>query len=503
LIYRNRETIHAFAHRIEQEVRHLKQNEENLKLWEKYGDYLIPVMPFRDSVITRCEGCYLYDASGNKILDLAAGQFCSILGHNHPDFIETLSRELRMSLHTGAQFVTESVLKAAKAVSDILPGELNSTIFLSTGSEANEFAMRAAREATRRTGIIGFDRGYYGNTLATRSISSLSKGGHATLDPAVADTFRLLAPNCARCPLSLRSDSCQLRCLKLSRDLIDPYAENIAAIFVEPVISAGGMIFPSKDYMKALSHWSKEIGALLVLDEAQTGFGRLGKWFAFEHYGIVPDILVFSKTAGNGYPSSGVVISDRVKATLMKRRFVHLSSHQNDPLCATAVHSVITIIREGSLLDHSEKMGNYFMDQLRTLEKRYEILWGVRGVGLMIAFELVKSKTTREPNIKLILPFILMSYDLGVHLTYTYHEAVLRILPPIPITTEEIDFTIRVFDTVLKMLSENRFNLREVLPKNRIGLRMLHPNKTKDVINQVWENSPKHWISRLRKRWME
>src|SRR5215831_11027966 len=167
----------------------------NINLWQQYGENLLMLQPFMDSLIVEGDGCYLIDADGRRILDLAAGQFCSILGHSHPEFTEQLQRQLGKLLHIGDQYVSPVVLTAANRLAGITPGSLNKVIFLSTGSEANECAMRMAKAVTGRTGMLGFSRGYYGISLATRNLSSISEnGGHIDFQPAPAQQQKLLTP---------------------------------------------------------------------------------------------------------------------------------------------------------------------------------------------------------------------------------------------------------------------------------------------------------------------
>lgn len=466
---------------------------KNQALWDEYGDYLIPVQPFMDNVIMKSEGSYLIDADGNRLLDLASGQFCTVLGHNPPDFVEALIEELRNNLHTGSQYVTEKVLRAAKMVSEITPGDLDCVLFLSTGSEANEFALRVAKAYTNRSGAVGYDRGYYGISLGTRSLSVIS-ADHVDFTPKTPETFHLIAPNYGRPPQGL-SD---LECLELSARLIGHHSENVAAVVVEPIISAGGMIYPTPEYMQALAKYTRDIGALLVVDESQTGFGRCGKWFDCENLGIVPDILVFSKTSGNGYPSAGVVISPKIKERLLDKGFYHLSSHQNDPVTATAVSSVINIINRDNLIERSAEMGAYFLKGLRELESRHEHLWDARGRGLMIAFEIVKDKESRTPWEDMLTPFVLACKARGVHLTYTYYEGAIRAIPGSNVSTEELDFAVSVIDSVLTDLAAGKISANEGAQKNKVIRNMLGRNKLKQRLNRMWETSPQYWVQKLK-----
>ncbi|HXV77689.1 MAG TPA: aspartate aminotransferase family protein [Candidatus Polarisedimenticolaceae bacterium] len=470
----------------------------NLELWNEYGDYLIPIMPFLDSVIVRSEGSYLIDAEGNRILDLASGQFCTVLGHGHPEFTAALVDELRSNLHTGSQYVTEGVLKTAKEVADRAPGDLNKVTLLSTGSEANEFALRIAKACTNRSLVAGFDRGYYGISLATRNLSRISEG-KIDFTPTTPGAY-LIAPNCARCPIALRYPDCELSCLDLSIRLAGSSLEQCAAIIVETIVSAGGMIYPTKDYLHRLRSFASEIGAMFIVDEAQTGFGRCGRWFDCENLELQPDILVFSKTSGNGYPSAGVVISDEVNDRLLERGFNHLSSHQNDPLTAAAVSAVIRVIDSEGLLARSAERGEYFLDRLRELESASPHLTATRGRGLMIAFELVQDKESRVPYADALVPFVLACKARGVHVTYTYYEGAVRVIPPLTITQQEIDFAIDVFGEVLRDFAQGKVDKAEYQQKNHVIARVNRGRGVKRLINRLWETSPEHWYRKIKQR---
>jgi 2,2-dialkylglycine decarboxylase (pyruvate) len=474
-------------------------NDKNIAAWDEYGDYLIPVQPFMDNVIARSEGAYLVDVDGNRLLDLASGQFCTILGHNHPTFVARLTAELKNNLHTGSQYVTESVLRAAKQVASITPKGLDKVIFLSTGSEANEFAIRVAKAYTNRNGAAGFDRGYYGISLATRSLSSIS-GGRIDSSPKTPETYHLIAPNCGRCPLGLNYPDCETSCLEVSKRLIGDRAENIAAIIVEPIISAGGMIYPSRQYFAKLKSYAQDIGALLIVDEAQTGFGRCGRWFDCENLDLHPDILVFSKTSGNGFPAAGVVISKRINDRLIDSGFYHLSSHQNDALTACAVSAVIEVITSEGLLDAARVSGDYFLARLRELADRHRHFGRARGRGLMLAFELLKDQNSGEPYTQMLVPFVLACKKKGVHVTYSYYEGAIRVIPASTISRAEIDFAIDVFDNVLTDLERGRIKPAEYEQQNKVMQRVAQRRQPlRQKLRRLWATSPEYWLQRLRK----
>src|SRR5262245_25337148 len=257
----------------------------NLKTWERDAEHLLLLQPFMDSIIVRGEGCYLVDTEGRRILDLAAGQFCSILGHSHTGFISRLQEQVGKIVHLGDQYVSPGVLDAVSRLVRKAPGDMKKAVLLSTGSEANECAMRMAKAVTGRTGMLAFTRGYYGISLATRNLSSISDHpGHTDFQPSPGNQYKLLTPTCSRCPIGLEHPSCKSACLDVSLEMIAQHLENIAGVIVEPILSAGGMIFPPDDYLQRLRAMAHDIGALFIVDEAQTGFGRCGRWFDIQNY---------------------------------------------------------------------------------------------------------------------------------------------------------------------------------------------------------------------------
>jgi 2,2-dialkylglycine decarboxylase (pyruvate) len=471
----------------------------SLDLWDEHGRNLLVLQPFMDSVIVKGDGCYLIDADGNRILDLAAGQFCSILGHSHPRFIERLQQQAREIVHLGDQFVSPGVLKAASRLVGVAPGKLDKAVFLSTGSEANECAMRMAKKITGRTGMLAFSRGYYGISLATRNLSSISDHpGKFDFQPAPANQHKLLTPTCRRCPVRLSHPACGTACLDVSLETISHQLDNVAAVIVEPILSAGGMIFPPKDYMQRLFSMTRACGALFIVDEAQTGFGRCGTWFDIENYEIEPDILVVSKTGGNGYPFAAVVVSATVGRALENQFFTHLSSHQNDPLAAASVQAVIDVVEEEGLVAHSRAMGEYFLSSLERLRREHPIIVDVRGRGLMIGIEL--SAEAPDPE-TLAFRLAMLCEQRALHLTFSYYEPVIRIIPPLVISRAEVDSAIYIMDEALKALASGSTRLADLLPRNsRSGpvVKQGLGRSLRKKLGRMWSTSPQQWVDKIK-----
>jgi 4-aminobutyrate aminotransferase-like enzyme len=347
--------------------------------------------------------------------------------------------------------------------------------------------------------MLAYSRGYYGISLATRTLSGISdQPGKVDFEPAPINQHKLLTPMCHRCPLGLQHATCTNACLETSFELLGHRLDNVAAVIVESVVSAGGMIFPPKDYLQALHAKTKAAGALFIVDEAQTGFGRCGRWFDIEHYDIQPDMIVVSKTAGNGYPAAAVVVSDEVAQKLEQSNFMHLSSHQNDPLAAAAILAVIDTVEEENLVQHSDEVGRYFMEKLRSLQAAHPVVTDVRGRGLMIGMEL---SSEVDPTVSFRLA--MLCEQRGLHITFTYYEPVIRFIPPLIITREEIDRAIAILDECLRLAVKEDGKAAELAPKNpRSGplvQRMLNPSfDPVKLARKMWRTSPEQWVKKLR-----
>jgi len=476
-------------------------NDNSLRLWEQYGKHVLMAMPYSDSLIAEGTGATLRDLDGNEILDLAAGQFCSILGNNHPKYVERLTEQMKKVVHVGTQFLSPIVLEAAQKFAEVAPGALNKSLFLSTGTEANECAISLAKTYTGKRGVIGFNRGYYGLSLGTKSLTSIFSpaDGHGS-GPTVPESFRFLAPHCFHCPVSNRFPECNLVCLQTSVEAALQRERDIAAIIIEPILSAGGMIVPPPGYLKALKDLAHELGALLIIDEAQTGFGRTGTWFGCEQHEVEPDILVVSKSSGSGFPVSGVITTDAIADRIAAQQWIHLASHQSDPLPAAAVAATIDIVREEKLIEKAALQGRYFVDCLLRLKAKHSIIVDVRGQGLMIGAEIGNFPDGSEDDLCMLI--VALCESQGVHFTYSYYEPVFRFLPPLTITRQEIDRAIQVIDESITQALAGNTVLEDLLPSNsysRAFIEKLTGKKTlKRLASLLYEKSPQYWLQKAR-----
>jgi 2,2-dialkylglycine decarboxylase (pyruvate) len=475
---------------------------DSLELWEKHGDHILMAMPYADSLIVEANGSILRDVDGNQILDFSAGQFCSILGNNHPKHVERIIEQVRRVEHVGSQFLSPIVLEAAAKLAEVAPGGLSRSLFLSTGTEANECAISLAKACTGKSGVIGFNRGYYGLSLGTKSLTSIfSAGDRHGSGPTVPESFHFLAPHCFHCPVKNHYPECDFVCLDASIEAAVPKAGDIAAIIVEPIFSAGGMIVPPPGYLTRLKKLARELEALLIVDEAQTGFGRTGKWFACEHDEVEPDILVVSKSAGAGFPVSAVTTTEAISDRVIDRGWQHLASHQCDPLSAAALAATIDIVREESLVKKAEEDGRYLQDRLLQLKANHSAVVDVRGIGLMLGMEIGNCQRASEHELCELI--VALCEARGVHLTYTYYEPVIRLLPALTVSREEIDQAVSVLDEAIATAVRGDVSIDSLMPSNRYSHRLverLRGKKTlRRAVSRLFETSPKDWLRKIDK----
>lgn len=433
----------------------IKNLGKSVKLMEEYKPYLFYLTPFNKPILRKGEGTWVEDVDGNRYLDLMSGQFSLPLGHAKKEFVEFLKTQAENILHTNNYYLTLEVLKGAKEVASLTSGDLKKVTFLSTGAEAIEFAIRHAKFYTQKEGIVSLTKGYHGLTLATQSISN--EGIYAK--PIVPKSYHIPVPDFINKSQGMDLEKYIDLVLEKSKKLLEEYKGQIAAFVLEPVISVGGMIFPPKKYFQGISKLIKEHNALLIFDECQTGLGRTGKWFGYEHFAILPDILVLAKSAGLGLPTSIVVMRDEIAAKL-EGKIMHFSSHQNDPISGASVSFLINYIKQHLLLEKINKKGNYFINELIKLSKECPLLKNPRGLGLMIGFDLPKELFSDNFNPGKELSMLLE--ENGVLIQAVQRGHTFRVLPSYEISNEEIDYFTDVLKKCMKLLEEKVAKLSKI-----------------------------------------
>lgn len=404
---------------------------------------------FSDELIVRAEGSYIYTDEGREILDFSSGQMCATIGHNHPKIVQAMAKAGQSVLHLDSTMISPDVVELANILSDLLPPSLSKVQFLNTGGEANEAAIRLAKIVTGRFEIIGMAGSWHGTT--TGAASTTYAHGRKKYGPVMPGSLAIPSPNCYRCPIRHCADQCDMACLDVGFDMIDATSVGEeAAVIVEPIQSAGGIIVPPKGYLTRLRELCDQRGIPLIFDESQTGLGRVGSLFGFEEEGIVPDILTLSKTLGGGLPLSAVITSDTVAQKAKENGFSHYTSHASDPFTATVGLAVVDVILDSDLTKRAENIGKYLMGRLQVLQSKHDVIGDVRGRGLLVGVEIVMDRKTKEPGHALIQALSDRCFQLGLNINRVGGpHAVWRLAPPLTVSEDEIDQAITIMDHAL------------------------------------------------------
>ena len=470
--------------------------QRSLDIWERYGRHVLMASPYKDQVITSARGCTFTDADGNEYLDMSSGQICAVTGHGHPALLERVIDQIRRVAHTGTSFFSPVVFEASERLMSVVPAGLEKCLFLSTGAEANEYAIRLAKVYTGKTGVLAFTKGYAGLTLQTSSLTNYGKSAR----PIVPGTGYIQVPDPTACPLGRDP-------LDWARDLLDQSLEinrglldNVAAIIFEPILSAGGLIVLPDGYMRELRELATRLGALLIADEAQTGMGRTGKWFGVQHDAVVPDILVLSKGVGGGFPSSAVVTTGEINEAVMTR-VNQFSSHQSDPLGAAATLAIVDIIEREGLVARADEMGRYMRDRLKDVGTRYPHLQHVRGRGLMVGFDVF-----RDPARPAADGVVGRSVEDFCRAEGVHFEAIqrnrFRILPPLTIIKSEVDRFVNVLEGAVKAVADGTAIPHASLNPYSAAFeeRTAAKRGLKAAARWALTHSPLEWLEQVRER---
>jgi len=470
--------------------------EKSLEYWQRYGRHLLLASPYKDQVISEARGCIVVDVDGNEYLDMSSGQICAVVGHGHPELVERVREQIARVAHTGTSFFSPVVFEASEKLMEVTPEPLTKCLFLSTGAEANEYAIRLAKVHTGKTGVLAMTKGYAGLSLQTSSLTNYGRSAR----PLVPGTGHLLVPDPTACPPGRSVSDWARELLQQSLEINRGLLDNVAAIIVEPILSAGGLIVLPDGYLRELRRVADELGALLIADEAQTGMGRTGRWFGVEHDGVVPDILVLSKGVGGGYPSSAVVTTDAINDAVMTR-VNQFSSHQSDPLGAAATLAVVEIIQRERLVERADAMGRYLCDGLRKIAANRPQLQNVRGRGLMIGFDVFRDPERPIPDWSVGRGIEDYCREHGVNFEAVQRNR-FRILPPFTIERTEIDRFLGVLDDALVALAAGQAEPRP--PRNDYSIafdqRSRQRRGMRAAAQWAWTHSPSEWVRKVRGR---
>jgi len=401
--------------------------------------------------ISHGEGATLTDIDGNRYIDFYAGVTVASLGHAHPQFVAALEAQIRKVMV--GSFTTENRAQLLELIASLTPGELTKTQLYSGGAEAVEAAIRLAKSYTKKFEVVGFWGGFHGKTGRVMGlIGDESKQGWG---PLPGGTHLVPYADCYRCPFNLRYPDCGMFCLDFMRQSIKKStAGSIAAVLVEPIQGTAGNVVPPPEFLPGVKEIAQEVGALLIVDEIITGFGRTGKMFASEYTGVVPDIMTIGKGMGGGFPVSGLISTPEItSATPFSKPSASSSSYGGNPLAATAALATIQTIVRDKLVEHTAKVGTLMLDGLRGLQEKYEFIGDVRGKGLLIGIDLVKNRDTKEELSSQVTERIFQEALKRGLLMMGYFPR-MRLNPPLVITAAQVQEGIDILDEVFQCIAD-------------------------------------------------
>jgi len=396
-------------------------------------------------------GVMLEDEDGNAYLDFMAGVCVASLGHSHPRWVAAVTQQASR-LAVGS-FASEARLGLLKLLASVLPEPLRRVQLYSGGAEAVESALRLAKAHTGRFEVVSFWGGFHGKTGGVLSlIGDPFKRGWGPLAPG---SHLVPYADCYRCPLKTTYPGCGLACVDVARQQLQAATlGEVAAVIVEPMQGTAGNVVPPPDWLPAIQEVTRELGALLVVDEMITGFGRTGTMFGFEHTDTTPDVITIGKGLGGGYPVTGVVTRAEVaQAHPWSKPSSSSSSYGGNPLGAAAALATLETILEEELAENAARVGELMLARLRRMAERFRFLGDVRGVGLLLGLDLVADRESKEP---LPTPVTEKLYKRCLErglLVMAYGSRV-RINPPLVIREDEADAGLDILEACFTELEE-------------------------------------------------
>jgi 4-aminobutyrate aminotransferase-like enzyme len=403
-------------------------------------------------VVKKAKAASLWDMQGKEYIDCTSQAWSVNVGHCHPKVVAAVTEQVQAFTHIRTSFETVPKLLLTKKLSELGPGRLKKVAYSLTGSDANEGAMKLALR--NRTGnlFVALWDGYHGRTLATLNMSWPHPNNRfaAWAGPMI----RVPQAYCYRCPFGLTYPSCQLECVRFAKEsILKNASEPPVALIMEPIQGSGGMIDFPPDYYPAIRQMCDELGILLIWDEIQTGFGRVGDWFAANIYHTVPDIMIIGKGLGGGFPLFGILAREDLKPF---EPGDHSFTFAHFPVSMAAALAAIQAIEEEGLLERGRRLGKLFTDALNVMKDKYELIGDVRGPGLMIGIELVKNKKTKEPAREEAHTFVNEGLKRGIifgESKYLKLGNVVKIKPPLVISESQVEQVLGVVEEIIQQLS--------------------------------------------------
>jgi len=409
------------------------------------------------SYVVSAKGAIVRDVEGRDFIDFASGIGVMNVGHSHPKVVAAIKDQAEKFTHTCFMVLPyEPVVTLAEKLCAVTPGVFPKTaLFLNSGAEAVENAVKIARYYTKRPAVIAFENGYHGRTLLTMSLTSKVKPYKFGFGPFAPEVYRMPFAYCYRCPFGLEYPGCDVACADHLKEFFISHvaAEKTAAVIVEPITGEGGFITPPPEYFPKLINICRDNGILFIADEIQTGMGRTGRMFAMEHWNVEPDLMTVAKSLAAGMPLSAVV--GRKEMMEVVHPFGLGGTYGGNPVACRAGLAVMEIFEEENLLQTAEALGKKLKKRFDAFQKEYELIGDVRGMGPMLALELVKDRETKEPATDEAKALVKFCYDKGlIILSCGNFGNVIRTLMPLVITDELLERGLAIIEEGLTSLSK-------------------------------------------------
>ncbi len=430
------------------------------ELISKKEKFIVPaVTTYYDEplVMEHGEGCYLFDGNGSKYLDFFGGILTVSVGHSRPEINAAISDQLQKLTHVSTLYVTKPMIDLAEKLAEITPGELKKTFFTASGTEADETAVAMARIATGSYEVVALRHSYSG-----RSALAMSLTGQAPWRlgmPSIPGIVHAMNAYCYRCPFGKTPQTCGLECAKDIENVIQTSTSGrIAAFIAEPIQGVGGFITPPDDYFFEVAKIIRKYGGVFISDEVQTGFGRTGKPFGINHYGVEPDIMTFAKGIGNGLPVGAAIATDEVANAF---KGPSISTFGGNPVAMRAALATLDVMEKEQLTDHAREYGRQLREGLEDLRQRYPIMGDVRGKGLMQGVEFVRLDKEPAPDLANMFLELTKRNGLLIGKGGLYGNAI-RIAPPMTVSGQQIRDGLDMMEASLKEMYTLHRELQEV-----------------------------------------
>ncbi|NRB02928.1 MAG: aminotransferase class III-fold pyridoxal phosphate-dependent enzyme [Rhodobacteraceae bacterium] len=423
-----------------------------LQSWSKQGG--------RPKVITGAEGSWFWDSDGKRYLDFQSQLVNANLGHQHPKIVQAIKDQADRLCYIGPAMGNDKRSELAALMNEVTPANISSTFFTTGGAAANETAIRIARHKTGRSKIIARYRSYHGSTGGTLSLTGDPR--HHLTRADMPGIVRMLDPYLYRLPTG-HTDPALCPVAQggphLEEILMYEDPNSVAAVILETVVGTNGIIVPPDGYLQSIRETCTKYGILLIMDEVMAGFGRTGKWFAVDHWGVEPDILTSAKGINSGYVPLGTMsVSTEIHEWLRGYPLPGGLTYAGHPLACASGVAAIRAMQEEDTLTHATQMGEALRAGLRKLAEKHPCIGDIRGLGMFNGIELVKNRETKEP----LVPFAakgdaakpmsdMMAFAMREGLYLSFFSNVIRLTPPLNISAEDLNIGLEILDRTLDL----------------------------------------------------